>query len=159
MSIVQQLADARKRSVQAGGLYWMLSAVTTEEMIKAGAGELAMLAVRMGVTAGGDGDADAAADAERRIESMPPQQVGAMLERGERFRAALVCAAVQAVSRDGETWEPARFVLDRAAENPGNGIAHISALTRSVVHEIADRIVEHTTDDGRLAKALESFRE
>jgi len=143
MNIASALAQASQDTVEAAGLHWRLRRITSAELMEAGGGILLAVAPRRkgekAVTA-----EDLAAD---------PKKLASM----HAFNEAVVCAAVQQVSRDGVTWEEITFLLDRRGASPGSGRVHVSALPSAAVTTIAGRVMSLSTDGGAAADRIASF--
>lgn len=152
MGFADTIAAAALREVEAGGAYWRIRNVTTHDLIMVG---LPMLARLPSVVEG------EVAEVEGKAEAAALMEPGAMMEM-VGFQQAIVCAGVLAgrTSPD-DAWEPIRIVRaegdeDRAASPPRLCVESLDADTRNALW---GEIMAFSTDNGRLAKAMETFRD
>ena len=86
---------------------------------------------------------------------MTPKQA----EQLAGLQDATAAAGITAVSEDGESWEPLKLVIDPKREDPDAGVLCVNSLPAGVVTECFTAIMALSTDDGRAAERLRSFRE
>lgn len=148
-TILHAIQSAATDTVEAAGLHFKIRKVCSADLAKVGFAALAM--------AGAAGDAETAA-AEGGVEALADRITPKQAEQMASLQDATVAAGITAVSEDGESWEPLRLVIDSKREDPDAGILAVSSLPAGVVAACFERIMSLSTDDGRAAERLRSFR-
>lgn len=138
-SLVQALAQSAQKDVQIGILHYRIRAVSSAELIEAGASFL--LAARP--------------DPDPTAPPKPPDPK-AVIEK-TRFDAAIVAAGLVAGSKDGKVWEELKITLQPHQENPSQGRLFIGRLPPQHTTKLASEILTLSTDGGAASERLSSF--
>jgi hypothetical protein len=71
---------------------------------------------------------------------------------------ATVCAGVYSVGDQDGNWDDLTCSIDKAKEDPDNGVLWVGSLPAGVTDVLFSRIMELSTDGEEAAKRLASFR-
>lgn len=146
-NILRAISDSTTDEVEAAGLLWRVSRISSADLARVGFAALAMATPEAG-------NADDM-DAEAIMKRITPKQASDMASLQE----ATVAAGCHAVG-DGEgNWDTLKLVIDQARHDPDKGVLWVGSLPPGVVDVLFGRIMELSTDGEEAAKRLASFRE
>ena len=148
-TILHAIQSAATDTVEAAGMHWKVGKVNSAALASVG---FAALAMSSAAQAEGQDDQPTP---EELIGRMSPKQA----EQLAGLQDATVAAGLTAVSEDGQEWEPLQVVIDPRREDADAGILCVNSLPAGVVTECFTAIMALSTDDGRAAERLRSFRE
>ena len=146
-TILHAIQDAASDTVEVSGMFWRVNKVSSSDLARVGFAALAM------ATPAEDEDA-APAEADDIASRMTPKQA----EKLAALQDATVAAGVSAVSEDGEEWTPLKLVLDPARQDADAGVLCVNSLPAGVVSACFEACMSLSTDQGRTAEKLRSFR-
>ena len=144
--ILNAIQSAATDVVEHSSLFYKVRKVNSADLAKVGFAALAMAAATSD-----DADDQSPEDAARRVTPKQAEQLA-------NLQDATVAAGVTAVSEDGETWEDMQLVIDIRREDPDNGILCVTSLPAGTVTACFTAIMTLSTDEGRAAERLHSFR-
>lgn len=142
-TVIHALIQAATLDVEAAGLHWRVRRVSSADLLDAGAGAFLLTPPPVA----DESEAPAAA----------PAQDPAQIAKAARFSEAVLCAGIQAVSRDGVAWEALRVTRELRAESGTKGIVHLSSLPSAAVGPLVAAIMELSNDGGAASERLASF--
>ena len=149
-TILHAIQSAATDTVEAAGMYWRVRKVCSADLAKVGFAALAMAAPADDPTSGASGDP--VGDLADRVTPKQAEQLASLQD-------ATVAAGLTAVSEDGEEWTPLKLVIDPNREDPDAGVLCVNSLPATVVAICFEACMALSTDDGRAADRLRSFRE
>jgi hypothetical protein len=147
-TILHAIQSAATDTVEAAGMHWKVRKVCSADLAKVG---FAALAMSSAAQAEGQGDQPSP---EEMVNNISPKQA----EQLAGLQDATVAAGLTAVSEDGQQWEPLQAVIDPRREDADAGVLCVNSLPAGVVTECFTAIMALSTDDGRAAERLRSFR-
>lgn len=150
-TILHAIQSAATEIVEASGMHWRVRKVCSADLAKVG---FAALAMSSAASAAADGQDDQPTP-EELVSRISPKQA----EQLAGLQDATVAAGLTAVSEDGQAWEPLQAVIDPHREDADAGILCVNSLPAGVVTACFTAIMSLSTDDGRAAERLRSFRE
>jgi hypothetical protein len=146
-TILKAISDSTTDEVEAAGLLWRVSRISSADLARVGFAALAMATPD-------SGDADDV-EAEDIMKRITPKQAADMASLQE----ATVAAGCHAVG-DGEgNWDELKLVIDQSRHAPDKGVLWVGSLPPGVVEDLFARIMELSTDGEEAAARLASFRE
>lgn len=148
-TILHAIQSAATDTVEAAGMFWKIQKVNSASLASVGFAALAMSVPAE------DADSGASVDPLKDLTSrITPKQA----EQLAGLQDATVAAGLTAVSEDGEEWTPLKLVIDPKREDPDAGILCVNSLPATVVAICFEACMALSTDDGRAADRLRSFR-
>ncbi len=147
MSILEQIKSASTSDVSHAGIDWRIQRITSAHLAKVGFAWLNMVTPAQG--SDDSGQLDLASMFKTASE-------GQMVELA-RLKDAVVAAGLVGVGRDGN-WEALRVTLRQQDEDLAGGVMWIGSLPAGVDNSLFDDIMQLSTDGGRAADVLSSFR-
>jgi hypothetical protein len=148
-TILHAIQSAATDTVEAAGMHWKVGKVNSAALASVG---FAALAMSSAAQAGGQDDQPTPEELVSRISPKQAEQLAGLQD-------ATVAAGLTAVSEDGEQWEPLQAVIDPHREDADAGVLCVNSLPAGVVTACFTAIMALSTDDGRAAERLRSFRE
>jgi hypothetical protein len=148
-TILHAIQSAATDTVEAAGMHWRVRKVCSADLAKVG---FAALAMSSAAQAEGQDDQPTPEELVSRVTPKQAEQLAGLQD-------ATVAAGLTAVSEDGQQWEPLQAVIDPRREDADAGILCVNSLPAGVVTECFTAIMALSTDDGRAAERLRSFRE
>jgi hypothetical protein len=144
--LVNVVQAASSQVVEIDGVKWQIKPLTSADMVRNGHAFLAMFS----------GAPEEQTAEERAAELAANEEVGL---RAVTLRDAIVCAGVVAGDA-GDGLEPIRFVVHEDDADPAAEVPRlwVGSLPGSTLVALQNAIVALCSDNGRLARALESFR-
>ena len=149
-TILHAIQSAATDTVEAAGMHWKVRKVCSADLAKVGFAALAMTSAAQAAQESTEG-----ATPQDVLNKVTPKQA----EQLAGLQDATAAAGITAVSEDGESWEPLKLVIDPKREDPDAGVLCVNSLPAGVVTECFTAIMALSTDDGRAAERLRSFRE
>ena len=151
MSILGEIKSASTHEVKHAGIDWKIQRITSAHLAKVGFAWLHM------VTPNEKQDKEKQKEQELDLTAIfKTASEGQMVELA-RLKDAVVAAGLIGVGRDGQ-WEAVRVTLRNADENLDAGVMWIGSLPADVDNKLFDEIMKLSTDGGRAADVLSSFR-
>lgn len=149
----QSVAAAAFQDVEIDGATWRIQPLTSAEMVRNGHAFLAIFPT--------GGEAKTPEEAQARAEEIQ-EALKHDEEAGVRMvnlRDTIVCAGVLGGDA-GDGFEPVRFVMRQEDEDASGDVPRVwvGGIPAPTLIALQNAIVALCSDNGRLARALESFR-
>ena len=149
-TILHAIQSAATDTVEAAGMHWRVHKVNSAALASVGFAALAMSSAAQREQEGAEEPTP-----EEMLGKVTPKQA----EQLASLQDATVAAGLTAVSEDGEEWTPLKLVIDPNREDPDAGVLCVNSLPATVVAICFEACMALSTDDGRAADRLRSFRE